>query len=316
VIDPLLAFAAIASAVAAVSLVALVLPPTRRLGPRVRPYSIGARTALGGSADVSAVAHGGTSTVIKGVFGPLVGGLARRLSRVIDQGGDEELALKLRQAHLFPEVPESARLGAYRTRQLTTLTLWFGGATGAALILGISTAQGLAVISSGLVIGATRQRGRLDRAIEERQIRMRIEIYTVNQLLAVRARAGGGVVQAVGQLVARGHGEVVSELREALRLHRAGMRASQAFQKVAELTPEPFCARTYSLLAVAEDRGVDLAEGLLSLAEDVREARRSAIKRTATKRRAAMLIPTIAILAPVMLIFVAAPLPRLVLGWQ
>jgi hypothetical protein len=29
-----------------------------------------------------------------------------------------------------------------------------------------------------------------------------------------------------------------------------------------------------------------------------------------------MLLPTIAILAPVMLIFVAAPLPRLVLGWQ
>jgi tight adherence protein C len=316
VIDPLLALASIASAVAVVGLVAVILPPTRKLGPRVRPYSIGARTALGGSADVSAVASGGTGTAIKGVFGPLVGGAARRLSRVIDQGGDEELALKLKHANLFSDVAESERLGAYRSRQLLTIVAWFGGAIAAALLLQLSTAQGLAIVVSGLVIGATRQRGRLDRAIEDRQNRMRIEIYTVNQLLAVRARAGGGVVQAVSQLVARGHGEVVTELREALRLHRAGLRASQAFRKIAELTPEPFCARTYSLLSIAEDRGVDLAEGLLSLAEDVREARRSAIKRTATKRRAAMLIPTIAILAPVMLLFVAAPLPRLVLGWQ
>lgn len=315
-IDPLLALAAIASAVAVIGLVSVILPPTRRLGPRVRPYAIGARTALGGSADVSAVADGGTGTVIKGVLGPLVGGFARRLSRVIDQGGDEELALKLRQANLFPGLGASDRLGAYRTRQLATLAAWFGTAMAVSFLVGLSTAQGLAVVTAGVIIGSTRQRGRLDRAIDERQTRMRIEIYTVNQLLAVRARAGGGVVQAVGQLTVRGHGEVVSELREALRLHRAGLRASEAFHKIAELTPEPFCARTYSLLSVAEDRGVDLAEGLLSLAEDVREARRAAIKRTATKRRAAMLIPTIAILAPVMLIFVAAPLPRLVLGWQ
>jgi pilus assembly protein TadC len=108
----------------------------------------------------------------------------------------------------------------------------------------------------------------------------------------------------------------MTELKEALRLHRAGMRASEAFHRLAEQTPEPFCARTYSLLSVADERGVDLADGLLSLSEDVREARRASIKRNATKRRAAMLVPTIAILAPVMLIFIAAPLPGLVLGWQ
>jgi hypothetical protein len=34
----------------------------------------------------------------------------------------------------------------------------------------------------------------------------------------------------------------------------------------------------------------------------------------ATRRGAAMLVPIIAILAPVMLLFVAAPLPALVLG--
>jgi len=308
--------AALASAVAVAAFVSLVLPATRRLGPRVRPYSIGARTALGGSADVGAVADGGAGSVIRGVFGPLLAGLARRLSRIIDQGGDETLGLKLRQAGLFPDLADGDRLGAYRMRQLTVLVGWIGGSIVLSLLLSLSTNRAVLLVLLAAVVGGTRVRGRLERAIEDRQNRMRIEIYTINQLLAVRARAGGGVVQAVSALSARGRGEVVTELREALRLLRAGMRASEAFQRIASVTPEPFCARTYSLLSVAEDRGVDLAEGLLSLSEDVREARRSSIRRSATKRRAAMLIPTIAILAPVMLIFVAAPLPRLVLGWQ
>ena len=116
--------------------------------------------------------------------------------------------------------------------------------------------------------------------------------------------------------VKNAEGEVVTELRDALQVHKAGTRASAAFRRIADLTPEPYCARTYGLLAIAEDRGADLADALLSLSEDVREARREAIRRSATKRRAAMLIPTIAILAPVMLLFVGAPLPSLLLGFR
>ena len=118
------------------------------------------------------------------------------------------------------------------------------------------------------------------------------------------------------QIVARGHGEVVSELAEGLRLHRAGLRASAAFQRLAATTPEPACARTYALLAASEERGADLAGALLGLSEDVRESRREAMRRAATRRRAAMLIPIIGILAPVMLLFVGAPLPRIIFSWQ
>ena len=110
--------------------------------------------------------------------------------------------------------------------------------------------------------------------------------------------------------------QVVSELADALRLHRAGWSAGDAFRRIAELCPEPFCGRTYRLLASAEERGADLAGALLDLAEDVRESRRESIKRSATKRRAAMLVPTIAILAPVLILFVAAPLPYLITGWN
>ncbi|HZD24206.1 MAG TPA: type II secretion system F family protein, partial [Acidimicrobiia bacterium] len=183
-------------------------------------------------------------------------------------------------------------------------------------LVGLSLPMRLVLLGLGLVIGATRTRGRLERAIETRREQMKIEIYTINQLLAMRVRAGGGVVQAVKATVDRGVGEVVWELEEALRLHRSGWRGSDAFRRLAELTPEPFCSRTYRLLASAEERGADLAAALLSLSEDVRETRRESIKRSATKRRAAMLVPTIAILAPVLILFVAAPLPYLITGWQ
>jgi len=127
-------------------------------------------------------------------------------------------------------------------------------------------------------------------------------------------RVGGGVVQAVQQLVDRGNGDVIDEMAEALRLHRNGMPASEAFERAAELTPERNCARTYSLLAAAEERGSDLAGALLALSEDVREGRREALKRAATRRKAAMLLPTIAILAPILLLFVAAPIPSILFG--
>jgi Flp pilus assembly protein TadB len=145
---------------------------------------------------------------------------------------------------------------------------------------------------------------------------MRIEIYTVNQLLAMRVRAGGGPIHAVQQVVARGRGEVISELAEGLKMHRSGMRVAEAFGRLAELTPERACARTYALLAGADDRGADLSSALLDLSEDVRETRRESMRRSATKRRAAMLVPIIAILAPVMLLFVGAPLPQIIFNWR
>ena len=68
------------------------------------------------------------------------------------------------------------------------------------------------------------------------------------------------------------------------------------------------------LLAAASHRGIDLTGGLLDLAKDLRRTLREDIKTTSAKRRAAMLLPTIGILAPIMLLFVAAPIPSIVLG--
>jgi tight adherence protein C len=299
--------AALASSAAVGMLVFAVAPPPRRLAMRVRPYLL--PTVRPGQESDSRGSLGR-------VFMPMFDHAAGWLSDLVDRRGPEYTLLRLRQAGWFQGLGESEMIRAYRRTQLRGAVLGVGSGFAVGLLGGLPTLSRVVLGALGLVVGVTRQRGALERAIDERTELMRIEIYTVNQLLAMRVRAGGGVIHAVGATVSRGQGEVVAELSQALRLHRAGWRASDAFRRIAEITPEPFCSRTYRLLASAEERGSDLASSLLALSEDVRETRREAIKRSATKRRAAMLIPTIAVLAPVLIIFVAAPLPYLITGWQ
>jgi tight adherence protein C len=300
-------FAALSSSAAVGIVVYTLAPPPRRLAARVRPYLV-PTVRPGRDFD-------GRGSLVR-VFMPMFDHAAGWLSDLVDRRVPEYTLLRLRQAGWFQDLSESEMVRAYRRAQLRGAVLGSGGGFLVGFLAGLPTLSRVVLGVLGLVVGLTRQRGALERAIDDRTELMRIEIYTVNQLLAMRVRVGGGVIHAVGATVSRGQGAVVAELNQALRLHRAGWRASDAFRRIAEITPEPFCSRTYRLLASAEERGTDLAASLLALSEDVRETRREAIKRSATKRRAAMLIPTIAVLAPVLIIFVAAPLPYLITGWQ
>ena len=305
---PMSVLAAALTALAVGLVTVLVVPPPRRLRGRVEPYLT---PSLG-----VAVRSGVTSNWVDSVFGPMVRDVADWVGRRLDRTGAGTTILRLRQAGWFKGTTEDRMLGAFRLMQLKTLAISLLAAVIVGQALDLSWALRAVLLGMGLVVGVTRVRGKLDKAIETRRERMKIEIYTVNQLMAMRVRAGGGVIQAVKATVERSSGEVVAELDEALRLHRSGWRGPDAFRRIAELSPEPFCSRTYRMLASAEERGADLAGALLALSEDVREMRRESIKRSATKRRAAMLVPTIAILAPVLILFVAAPLPYLITGWQ
>jgi len=302
-------FAGLMSAFVAAGLIRWLAPPPVRLAPRVRPYSASTRAAY----KLTPIPVGsGWRQLGRVLTKPLVA----RLSRMLDRDGGAATHLRLRQTGLFRVLDDEQMVEAYRVRQIGVLGIAVALGVGIATVFNLPTPRALGLVGLAIVGGITRNRGQVDQAIRRRQEIMRVEIYTVNQLLAMRVRAGGGVVHAVQQIVDRGQGEVVSELGEALRLHRAGMRAVESFTRLAALTPEPSCARTYSLLAAADERGADLATALLELSEDVRETRRETMRRGATKRRAAMLVPIIGILAPVMLLFVGAPLPQILFNWQ
>jgi tight adherence protein C len=303
--------AAVGVGTGAAGIAGIVRPPSRRLAGRVRPYTLAARSALGHLPDpvVSVTRAGAGATTLGRLFGPPLRSAASRVSRMIESRGDDHLARMLRQAALDGVTPER-----YRVQQVTRAALiGAGAAIVAALTLRVPLMV-LAAAVAGFVFGASRSRAGLERAIADRATRIRLELYTVNHLLAMQVRTGSGAMQSVQRVVARGRGAVVEELAEVLTWTRAGMGEGDAFRRAAELTPEPSAARTYQLLAAGVERGVDLGAGLLSLSSDIRDARREQMHKDAVKRRAAMLLPTIAILAPIMFLFIAAPLPSIVLG--
>jgi tight adherence protein C len=308
--DIALALGVLSAGVAAVGVAAVVAPPTRRLAPRVRPYTVAARARFGRGAEVTdLVASSPSSSTVTRVFGPPFAAAVHRLGRLLERRTDAALARALRQAGFDDVEPDE-----YRTR-LAVHVLGFGvtgAALGALVFHRPLAAVGLALC--GVVFGASRLRGRLERGIVDRRERIRLELYTVNQLLAMHVRTGAGPVQATQRVVDRGEGVVVDELGAVLAAMRNGVNEPDAYRHAADITPEPAAARTYKLFAAGAERGVDLADGLRALSEDLRDSRREEIRQTATRRRAAMLVPTIAVLAPVMLLFIAAPLPSIVFG--
>jgi tight adherence protein C len=305
-------FAALSVGTAVAALAGMVVRPTPRLGPRVRPYIVVTRSALGRGpdpADAPAPTVVVSVPTLRRLFGPPLLALGRRIGRVVESRGDDQLTLRLRQAGLFDVTAEE-----YRMRQVmqgAIASIVFGLAVG---VLAHAPVVTLGAVVAGFVFGSTRVRSRIDRAISERAERIRNELYTVNQLLALHVRTGAGPIQAAQRVVDRGRGAVVEELAAVLTSTRRGMREPDAFRRAAELTPEPSAARTYRLFATGAERGADLAEALLALSEDLRDARREQLRKSSVRRRAAMLVPTIAILAPIMLLFIAAPLPSIVLG--
>jgi len=288
-----------------------VVRPLPSLAGRTRPFTHLARTRLGRGADVSAL--GVLGEVSSGpapahVFAPIIASAASGLSGLIDIGGDDALQKRLRHAGLNDMTPER-----YRIRQ-------FGFTVGGCVVAGSlgliigSTLLALLLGIAGAVWGATVVRGRVNRAIRQRTARMRGELYTTAQLVAMYVRAGRGSVQAVQAVVERSTGEIAGELREALAWMSGGMGQVEAYDRLADDTPEPAAARLYRMLADSIRSGGDLAGALLTISDDLRSERREDLERQAVKRRGAMLLPTIAVMAPVVLLWIAAPVPSMVLS--
>jgi tight adherence protein C len=315
--DPRLILASLLAGFAVARIAWGIVRPPARLGARVRPYTVSSRSALGRRPDTLVLSDSPvdrSDSVLVRLLGPMVLKLADVLGGLVDRGGDERLLLRLRHAGVLGDVPETRRALQYRVQVVSTAALATAGGAGLGLLVGRSAPAALGLGLVALVFGLAWPRGRLDRLIARRREEMRVELYTVNHLLAMHVRVGGGVIQAMQRVVERGSGAVVAELEEILRAHRSGVRISAALTRGAVQSAEPHAARTYRLLAASAEHGADLARGLMDLSRDLHSQRREDLRRLATRQRAATIIPIVVILAPVLLLFVAAPLPSIVFG--
>ena len=269
---------------------------------RVRPYIVGSRVLLALPPDR-----------LRSTAAPWhLRSLPAAITALLYSPPDAALDRRLRHAGVMRTHSADERRIRYRARRL--LETAAGGVLGIGMgaLAGLPALGVLAAAAVGAAGALSYGRGRLTRVIEGRRDRMSIELYTVNQLLAMHVRTGASPIAAARDVTNRGRGEVIAELAGVLRLHRAGLPFAEALEDKAADVPEVHVARCFRMLASAHQQGGDVAAGLLALSEDIRDDRREALRRAATKARAMMLVPIVAFLAPVLLLFVAAPVPWIV----
>lgn len=292
----------------------ILLKPPVMLARRVRPYTQVASTRLLRGVDIGTyIAATRQPSTIRAAFAPVVSFLAGLVGWLAGPRDDEMLATRLRQSGLYPGTDPGERIAAFKSRTLLTALLLAGGLG----FVGWSNSGtiGFGIYATGgLVLGSTLSKGRIDRAVRQRQQLMLSELYTINQILAMRARVGGGVVDALRHVAARSTGIVSAEIRDALIIHRSGIPIADSLRRTAAVSAEPEASRLYQSLAIAHERGTDLAESLLALAADLRNDRRDQAVSQAASRRVAAVIPIVVILAPIAIVFLAAPLPSLIFG--
>ena len=297
--------------------VALIVRPLRRLGPRVRPYVTASRIGLGLGPDILSEAPRGSGmgdNSLWRVLSPILYSSVDQVGRLLVLTDHEKLGVRLRQSGLYPHLEESQRPHAYRMGVLARVVLFASGLICVALLSGGSGAR---VVLFGLVggtVGAFLGRSRVRDGIRKRRDSIRSELYTVNQLIAMYTRVGGGVIEGIRYVVTRARGITADDMAEVLLLHERGWSLREALERAERLTPEPEAARTYRLIAISQEQGADLAEALLDLSRELRAGRRDELRRRAAKRRILMVIPVVVILAPVTVLFMAAPIPSIVFG--
>ncbi len=304
--------AALTTATFAALIAARLVPARRRLHARVAPYTQVARSRLGVTAEPTVnqlVGLGETppANPLRATFEPIVRHAATTVGNLIDAADRPEMERRLRQAGMADLTVEQ-----YRTRQLATTVagIALGATTG--LLLGRGAGLTLVLMVCVAVPATTYWRNRVLKAIEARAGRMAVESYTVAQLLAVLLRTGHAPTDAVRTLVRQGDGHVIGELRQALEWTGGGLAAPDAYRRLADEAADPAVARLYRLLATGARSGGDIATALLVLAEDIRSERRQELARHAARRRMAMVAPTLLLIAPVMLLFIAAAIPHIV----
>ena len=295
--------AALLSGATVALVVRLALPPRRLIVRRLSTYLEPSRIRLGGglTPGPSPVLY---SEATRRVLGPLLTGTLSGAGRLLGLVDREGLELRLRQAG------SELKLDDYRRRHLRWAILTPLG-LGAAGILTRSGVLVAAFFVCGCVVGVRRMPDQLRAMARRRGERIRSDLPSVAAILSPKLENRKSLVTAITEVVDLGSGPVVEDLARCLHLIAAGFGESAAFTRLADESDEPAAARFYRFLGAASKGGIDLPRALLDQADSLRIQRREEVERSAARRQMSMVLPDLVFMAPVLLLFLIAPVPQL-----
>ena len=201
-------------------------------------------------------------------------------------------------------------LEQFRLEQL----LWgIGGSTVATVILvfrGIGQTHllpSLLVIAIGAVAGVLARERALTVEVRRRAERLRAELPTMVEMLAMAVGAGAGLLAALDRVSRIGSGVVASELDRVVADIRVGLPLVPALQHMADRNESQELRRFVDAVSVSVERGTPLADVLAAQAGDAREAERRALIESGGRKEIGMMVPVVFLVLPLSVVFVLFP---------
>lgn len=284
----------------------VLIRPRRAPLRRIAPYTEVARSRLG--VPVDSLPHPVfAGEAVRRLLGPLAATAGAWISRLFRVTDTATVELRLRRAGVAMTVD------TYRRRHLrwAISTPIAAGAVG--ILLG-STPLALLLVALGLFAGARRMPDQLRSATRRRASRSRSDLPTIAGLLSPRVQNTKSLAVAVTDLVDEGSGPIIDDLGRAIHAAGTGVSLANAFELIAREAVDPAAARFYRFLATATTGSIDLPKALLEQADELRNQRREEVERAAAARQVSMVIPTVVLMVPVAILFLLAPIPRMLFG--
>jgi tight adherence protein C len=150
----------------------------------------------------------------------------------------------------------------------------------------------------------------LERLVKRRQLRLRLSLPDVLDLLVVCVEAGLGLDQAmvnVSRQLQTAHPELSEELGLLNAEMRAGKRRAEALRNLASRTGEDDLRKLVAVLIQADRFGTSIADSLRTHADFMRTQRRQLAEEKAAKMGVKLVFPIFFFIMPTMIVVSVGP---------
>jgi tight adherence protein C len=165
----------------------------------------------------------------------------------------------------------------------------------------------LGLFGFGALAGGMLWDRRITRAVAARRAAAAASFATVADLICLAVTAGETLRAALELVAVTVSGPIAEEVATALRASRAGRPLGECLVERADALGELAFERFVRAVVAASERGVAVGDALRAMAEDARDAERVTLLEAAGRKQVTMLVPVVALILPVALVFAFFP---------